>query len=337
MNTYDMTCPKCGATMNLNTEEEKLHCPYCNHEIMVELEDTPDEIREKEYAKSYGYHSGKYKAESESRIQRKKEARKSTKVFIITWIILILGPLFLFCLLGGAVVFLTEASRPEINPFDYIEVSFSGTDGYGELIITELVNEEIAVDEISFDVSRDDGLSVGEKVRITASSTEYRLKEEVRIYTVEGLDEYIKSLDNLTQEEMDVIHVNAENEYGSRIAELKENNLLISYKPVKMFLITDEKQANALYDVYEFNVSTISGEQTYYAVVEFRSIMLQKTEPLTIRCSWTDFSGDGYCLNEDGWNYSERVYFYGYSSLDEVRTYVTSEMESGMVLKERDL
>lgn len=336
MNTYDMTCPKCGATMNLNTEEEKLHCPYCNHEIMVELEDTPDEIREKEYAKSYGYHSGKYKAEKEYGIKRKKESRKSTKIALVV-IFMLIAVLCLPCILGALGIFIAQASRPEINPFEYIEVSFSGTDGYGELIITELVNEEIAVDEISFDVSRDDGLSVGDKVRITASSVEYKLKEDVRIYTVEGLDEYIKSLDNLTQEEMDVIHVNAENEYGSRIAELKENNLLISYKPVKMFLITDEKQANALYDVYEFNVSTISGEQTYYAVVEFRSIMLQKTEPLTIRCSWTDFSGDGYCLNEDGWNYSERVYFYGYSSLDEVRTYVTSEMESGMVLKERDL
>jgi DNA-directed RNA polymerase subunit RPC12/RpoP len=77
MITYDMTCPKCGATMKLNEKDERLRCPYCNHEIMVELEDTPEEIREKEYAKSYGYLDDeryvKAYIESKSRTKSRKQ------------------------------------------------------------------------------------------------------------------------------------------------------------------------------------------------------------------------------------------------------------------------
>ncbi|MBE5866520.1 MAG: hypothetical protein E7292_09985 [Lachnospiraceae bacterium] len=329
MNTYDMTCPKCGATMKLNEKDERLRCPYCNHEIMVELEDTPDEIREKEYAKSYGYHSGKYKAEKEYGIKRKKESKKS--VGIVIWVVVIL--LFMLCLpciLGALGIFVAKASRPEINPFEYIEVSFVGTDGRGELVITELVNEEIAVDAIRFEASQEGGLSVGDKVRITASSIDYELEEEVKIYTVEGLEEYIKNLDTLSQEELDVIHSYAENELGYRISSLKEAVANISYKPVKLFLITDEKSDNVLYDVYEFNISTESENATYYTVVSFQSAMIQKTEPITMDYWWSETAGK-YNRLESG------VRYYGYDSIDEVRTYVTSEMESGMRLKELDL
>ena len=329
MNTYDMTCPKCGATMKLNEKDERLRCPYCNHEIMVELEDTPEEIREKEYAKSYGYHSGKYKAEKEYGIKRKKESKKS--VGIVIWVVVIL--LFMLCLpciLGTLGIFVAQASRPEINPFEYIEVSFVGTDGRGELVITELVNEEIAVDAIRFEASQEGGLSVGDKVRITASSSDYELEEEVKIYTVEGLDEYIKNLDNLSQEELNLIHSYAENELGYRISSLKEAVANISYKPVKLFLITDEKSDNVLYDIYEFNISTESENATYYMAVSFQSAIIQKTDPLTMDYWWPETAGK-YNRLESGLSY------YGYDSIDEVRTYVTSEMESGMSLKELDL
>lgn len=324
-----MTCPKCGATMNLNTKDEKLCCPYCNHTIMVDLEDTPDEIREKEYAKSYGYHTGKYKAEKEYGIQKKKESRKSVKIVIMV-VLIILVMLCLPCILGIFSVFALQPERPEVNPFDYIEVSFAGTDGRGELIITELVNEEIAVDAIRFEASQEDDLSVGDKVRITASSAEYELVEDVKIYTVEGLEEYLKDLESLTSEEIEVIHANAESEMNYQIKRLEEDGAAVSYKPIKMFLITDEKNSNVLFDVYEFTISTESDGATYYAMVSFESVIIQDTDPVTIDYWWPEVPGNQHKL--ENW-----VYYYGYDSIDEICAYVTSEMESGMCLKELDL
>ncbi len=329
MNTYDMTCPKCGATMNLNKEDEKLRCPYCNHEVMVELEDTPDEIREKEYAKSYGYHTGKYKAEKEYGIQRKKETKKSVRIVILV-ILLILFLLCLPCILGIVAIFAFQPERPEINPFDYIEVSFEGTDGRGEVVITELVNEEVAVDDIRYEVSEEGGLSVGDKVRITASSIDYELEEDVKLYTVEGLDEYIKDLDSLSEEELNVIHACAENEMDYRINSLEEAGAKVTYRPVKLFLITDEKSDNVLYDVYEFSISTEAESVITYMVVSFDSAIIQKTEPLTLDYWWPGLYGE-YNRLESG------LHYYGYASMDDIRAGVISDMESGMSLKELDL
>lgn len=330
MNTYDMTCPKCGATMKLNAKDERLRCSYCNHEVMVDLEDTPEEIREKEYAKSYGYHTGKYKAEKEYGIQQKKEKQKSVGIVTLVVVILI-ALLCLPCILGMAAIFAVQPERPEINPFDYIEISFVGTDGRGEVVITELVKEEIAVDAIRYEVSQEDGLSVGDKIRITASSAEYKLVEDVKIYTVEGLEEYLKDLESLSQEEIDVIHTYAETELEYRLRQINEEGaVMLSYKPVKMFLITDEKYANALYDVYEFNISTASGDITYYTVASFGNVIIQNTEPITIDCRWAGIPGNQNRL-ECG------VYYYGYNSIDEACNYVISEMESGMSLKELDI
>jgi len=329
MKTYDMTCPGCGATMTLNTEDEKLCCPYCNHEIMVELEDTPEEIREKEYAKSYGYHKGKYKAEKELGLQKKKKSRKTGLIVAVVCIILI-GLLFLPCFLGISAIFVAQSSRTEINPFDYIEVSFSGIDGEGELIIEELVNEDIAVEDIRFEASQERDLSVGDKVRITASSTEYKLKENVKLYTVDNLEEYLKKLNKLSKDEIKTIHTTSENQLNRRINDLRTNKVLKSYKPVKMFLITDGKRANVLYDVYEFKLKGEKGTETGYAVVSYETTRIQKTEPLTLSYFWSETPGGSIYLKNG-------VYFYGFNSMKEVRSHVTSEMKSGMSLKSKTL
>ena len=329
MKTYDMICPGCGATMTLNKEDEKLSCPYCNHEIMVELEDTPEEIREKEYAKSYGYHKGKYKAEKEFGLQKKKKARKSGLIVAIVCIIVI-ALLFLPCFLGISAIFVDQSTKTEINPFDYIKVSFSGIDGDGELVIEELINEDIAVEDIRFEASQERDLSVGDKVRITASSTEYKLKENVKLYTVDNLEEYLKNLNKLSNDEIKAIHTTAENELSSRIKDLKKNKVLKSYKPVKLFLITDGKRSNILYDVYQFKLKGEKGLETAYAVVSFDTTRIQKTEPITLSYYWSKTPSESIYLKNG-------VYFYGFSSLKEVRAHVTSEMRSGMRLKNKTL
>lgn len=329
MKTYDMTCPKCGATMNLNTEEEKLCCPYCNHTVLIELEDTTDEIRDKEFAKSYGYHKGKYTAQKEFTAQKTKQSKTVVKALIIVGIISI-SLLILPCILGifgFSAMFSSYSDRPSINPFDYIEVSFSGVDGSGRLTVTELVNEDIDVNDITFDVATYYSLSNGDKVRITASSINYKLEEDVKVYTVEGLDEYLKNLDSLTDEEISVIHENSENQFKKTIEDLKKNNVYVSHKPFKLLLITDAKRSNTLYDVYEFTIATDSGTVKYYTPVEYDSVVMQNSTPLTMKYYWVNTRGS-YNLIKKG------VYFRGYSSFDEVYAYVKSQIESGMTLKE---
>ncbi len=339
MKTYDTTCPKCGATMNLIAQQEKLCCPYCNHTVLIDLEDTPKDIHDKEFAKSYGYHKGKYKAESEYGVQKASAKTAKIVVIVIVTVFLAVGIIsaaltclpvvFSFSAISSAI-----ANRPEINPFDYIEVSFTGTDGQGTLVITELVNEEIAVDAIEFEASEEYDLSVGDKVRITASSIDYKLTETVKIYTVENLVEYLKNLDNLSEDEIAVIHKNAEENLEYRLSKLEEDKAVYSYKPVGMMLATDEKNSNILLYIYKFTIATESGDRIIYAPVDFRNVIFQQTDPLTMRVRQAGVPGNQFRLQGA---IGEGLYFYGFETLDDVRSYVMSEMKSGMTLKELDL
>lgn len=336
MKTYDTTCPKCGATMNLNQREEKLCCLYCNHTVLIDLEDTPKDIHDKEYAKSYGYHKGKFKAESEY-ANRKNNSNKTTKIIVIVFVAIFIFSSLLITLpmaCSFSTIFSAVAARPTINPFDYIEVSFTGTDGEGRLVITDLVNEEVAVDAIEFEASEEYDLSNGDKVRITASAVDYKLTETVKIYTVENLSEYVKNLDKLSKEEIAVIHKNAEENLEYRLSKLEEDKAVYSYKPVKMFLATDEKYSNILLYVYEFSIATESGDRIIYAPVDFRNVIFQQTDPLTMRVRQAGVPGNQFRLQGA---IGDGLYFYGYETLDDVRSYLMSEMKSGMTLKEREL
>lgn len=35
----DLTCPKCGGTMEQDTAHKTLHCPYCGHEVILHQTD----------------------------------------------------------------------------------------------------------------------------------------------------------------------------------------------------------------------------------------------------------------------------------------------------------
>lgn len=339
MKTYDTTCPKCGATMNLIAQQEKLCCPYCNHTVLIDLEDTPKDIHDKEFAKSYGYHKGKFKAESEYGVQKANKNKAKIIVIIVVSVFLLTGliSVAVSCLpivFGFSAISSSIASRTEVNPFDYIEVSFTGTDGDGRLVITELVNEEIAVDAIEFEASQEYDLSIGDKVRITASSIDYKLTETAKVYTVENLVEYLKDIKSLSKEEIAAIRQNTEEHLDYRISKLEEDNAVYSYKSVGMLLATDDKNKNILLDIYEFTISTESGDRIIYAPVDLRNVIIQQTEPLTIRYSRAGVPGNQFRLQGA---IGEGLYFYGFETLDDVRSYVMSEMDSGMTLKDIEM
>ena len=73
MRLIDMTCSKCGATMKADLDKGKVSCEYCGHLMLIEQEDSIEEIREKAQAKSYGYHKGRLRAEAEAENRAKKK------------------------------------------------------------------------------------------------------------------------------------------------------------------------------------------------------------------------------------------------------------------------
>ncbi len=326
MRIIDMTCAKCGATMKPDLDNERAICEYCGHQVLIEQEDTLEEIRDKAQAEAYGYHRGRLRAEAEAEVfRRKKKSRKGQKAIISMSIFVAIAVVVFisFCI--------TEVSKPQVNPFDCIEVSFQGNDGDGEVVLeVKNVTEGIDANRIEFDISKEDYLVQGETISIRASSEDYRLTEKNRTYIVEGLDEYLKDLENISQEVLEIIHIKAESVLELNLESSRNVGVLLDIKPVKLFLVTDGKQTNRLYDVFEAHFSTYTGEQTYYVMAYFDDVIVRNGEQISIDMSYGMYGG--HLTGVEG-----ALYIMAYDSIEEIRADILTTQDSMMELKELDL
>lgn len=322
MKTIDLTCPKCGATMKPDRYAGKALCEYCGYQMLIEKEDTLEEIRAKEQAKSYGYHRGRLRAEAEA---KEADRRKTGPLKIY---LLIFGVIALLLVFVNAVNYL---SMPQINPFDYIEVSFVGTDGDGEVKL-EVKGAIDCIDAnfIDFEISKEDYLFQGETITVEAASEKYRLSEQSKSFIVEGLDEYLKDLEDIPQEALELIHLKAEARLELNLDSSKESGHFIDMKPVKLFLLTDGKQTNSLYDAFEVHFSTNDGEKTFYVLVGFDDVIVRNGAQVSIDMSYGMYCG--HLTQVQGW-----LWITAYNSLEEIRAELLTGQDSYMELKELDL
>ena len=68
---------------------------------------------------------------------------------------------------------------------------------------------------------------------------------------------------------------------------------------MKLFLTTDGKQTNQLYDVFEAHFMTNDGEKTYYVLARFEDVVVRDGEQVSI-----DMSGGmyiGHLTQVQGW------------------------------------
>lgn len=321
----DMTCPKCGGTMSFDRAKGIVSCAYCGYQMITEKEETLAEIEAKAQSKSYGYHKGKLRAEAEAKAyEQSRKPKKKLSGGLIAFLV-IAGIALLGVLTNGA----QELAKPLVSPFDLIEVSFEGRDGEGEIVITQLVTEYDS-NYIDYEVSKSRNLIQGELITITAESQQYRLAESSKTYEVQGLEEYLKDLDGIPQEALELIHVRAESVLDLNIDDTKRVGYFQEMKPVKLYLLTDGARSNVLYDVFEIRFITDSGEQTYYVLACFDQVLVRQGKQVSIDMSYGMYFGGLTQVQGATW-------IMAYDSLEEVRASILTSLESDMELKELDL
>lgn len=322
MKNIDMTCPKCGAPLKPDRRKGEAVCEYCGYHLLIEKEETVEEIQAKAQAKSYGYHKGKLRAEEEAK-EAKKEKHQRIRIGGIVF-----GVVALLIMIPA---FAGELLKPRINPFDYIHVSFQGKDGEGEIVL-EIVNvsEKVDINRVDFDISKDDWLLEGETITIQASSDDYRLSERTKAYIVEGLDEYLKDLENLPKEAIEFIHAQSETALKLNLEDSKATGAFVEMRPVKLFLATDGKQANVLYDVFEARFKTNDGEVTYYVAAAFDEVVVTNKEQGTLSMSYGMYMG--HISQVQGW-----LHIMAYDSVEQIRIELLNDYGGSMEIKELDL
>lgn len=298
MKMIDLTCPKCSATLKVDADKTKAVCEYCGHQALIEQE-----------------------AEAKETATKKQKVRSIKTKFIVAAVVALL------ILLLAA---FEQLSKPQINPFDCIEVTFQGTDGEGEVVLETKSAGEIDANYIDFVISKKNYLLQGETITVTATSDRYLLTEKERIYTVEGLDEYLTDLEGIPTEALEMIHLRAESALELNLESSKEAGFFLDMKPVKLFLATDGKQTNSLYDVFEVRFTTVDGEKTFYVMAVFSNVVVRDGEQVSINMSSGVYRGN--LTQVQGW-----LYIMAYNSLEEIKADLLTSQESQMELKELDL
>lgn len=310
----DLTCPKCGGNMEVDKENHSIHCPYCGHEVILEKSDS-ESIEEKSYARQKGI----LRANQENQTVKKK---RKAKIAVITSGVIVL------IILLSVVYYLLQ---PKIDPFKYIDVSFSGKsgDGSAEIVYKNDEAEDIELNNITYRISPNNYLSNGDTVTVTAESSDYMLSASSKKYTVSDLYSFLTELDSVSEKAEQVIHNKSRLTVDMDIG----NTGYLSVAPYKMYLTIDGNRGNTLYDIYKVEYKNNDNSTAVrFVVVYYKNIIIFDTDEPSMSYEGTMYSGQIIRTLDKGYN----GFMTGYKSIDDVKADILSHQSSAVKLQERD-
>ena len=303
--TKSLKCPQCGAMMEIIEDEQKIVCPHCGYTEVYEIEPSAEERAEDLQKMSYGYTSGRLQAEEDFKnAQRKKTRRRKALIWAAVIAFAVLS-----CVIGYREELAKELAKPKIDPFDYVDVTFTGREGSPHVNIEKhgTADEGISLSNIRYSCETDtDGLRNGDTVTVKAECTEYRLTQDSRDYTVEGLDRCLRSAEDIDADVLSAIRT-ATQEYMERDL-VYDTNMLSSAvlhvegyeaEPAAVYAACDgERLKNYVIDIWKLHMHRGEYEADRYYAVVYRDVYLLNDGPFTI--VWSSQLDRGNTVNAIG-------------------------------------
>ena len=169
--------------MDLSTDGEKAVCPYCGHEMLIDMDDSAQQEYERRIAMA--------RAEEDIKdLQRNRQRKRRLKGWLIAFCVIV-GICLINVAIPGSPIH--ELAFPRTtDPFTAVSVKFSGMSGEGraELQISDRNAEYI--DTARFEVTPDTSLSNGDAVTVKAQAPlGWRFDPSEKQFTVEGLTAWV--------------------------------------------------------------------------------------------------------------------------------------------------
>ena len=326
----DLTCPSCGAEMQISKDQKMAVCPYCRKKIYFSMENGKLTAKEAE-ERSYGETRGRLRAEAEAeeKQENRRDLRKLRKRVINIGSAAVI--------IGGC-VFANQVRKAKLDPFPYVSVSFSGKDGEGQATLQQgSFPEKINGNRISYSVEPKEKLSNGDTVTVQAKSDEYRLNKKIQKYTVTGLESYLSSLDSLDSAALQPLHEISltairQNYFPTSMSGTHRNEEL-SAKPVKLILLSKDK-TNVLSDIFEISYHGQSGKtHTVYQVARYKNVLVREGDSVSFDYDNVITPGQSIYLGDNVMNDDMST---GYNSLAEAEAEAKKTDEGGMTVTERE-
>ena len=243
--------------MELSADGEKAVCPYCGHEMLIDMDDSAQEEYERRIALA--------RAEEDIKDLRvKRQRRRRLKGMLIAFGV-IAGMFLIYLAIPGSPIH--ELAFPRTaDPFTSVNVKFSGMSGEGRAEVQVSDRNAEYADEAKFEVTPDTGLSNGDAVTVKAQAPlGWRFDPSEKQFTVEGLTAWVTSTEQLSGDNLKKIHANTERLIREDWEEIVSSSLAqdMTYAPYRMYLfVSDENTSydrNVLYDTYEVKVTREDG------------------------------------------------------------------------------
>ncbi len=318
---YDLVCDQCGGMMTYNESRTEMHCEYCGNIVII-----PDKEQEEKIA--YAKRKAEIDAEHRYYEQRKRKERRHLNVSKLIALLVVLS-IISIPFLCAAVPYIF---RPTINPFDYIEVSFSGIDGEGvaEVELTKSDRKIDNLEDLCITVSKTYGLSENEIITITTSPWESPCwhSKNVQEYTVTGLELFLSDLDDIDENAEKLIHQKSEQLIKTAIDDKPQ---ITNLSHEKFYLLSDSNKNNLLYDVYSATWELVEGnDKTIYLVAYYTDIIVHGGDNATFSYDECMYTGD--ILTEGSFQNGAVTAF---ESLDDIELDLNTNRNPDMKLTEK--
>lgn len=311
MKLVEMKCNNCGSSLKFKDNVKEVTCEYCG--THYKLED--------DYDKGYKFEKGRIAARNE------KEGFVNNKKSVITVFVV---AAFIIFLAGIIILNVATEMQEEIDPFEYIEIMYSGTSGSGRAYPEIILNDKgINKNNLFITLSKENNLTENETITVNVSSYSYKLLENRKEFTVSGLDTYLTDLDNISKKDLKVIHEKTKEINDRNLSTFTLKNYISSRKFVKLLLLTDGKNSNTLYDVEKVVFDFNGDKKTIYLVVYYNNIIIRDSEDTSINYRSAMYTGNIISLPHGA--------ITAYESIKSIKTNIKMKEEKEMKLLERDL
>ena len=240
-------------------------------------------------------------------------------------------------------------AKPAFDPFDYMEVSYSGIAPYGTISIS---SASTPIGTVNYSASSSSGLRNGDVITVTAyNSTDgdleyladdcgYQLTGDTIDFTLDGFDEYLSSISDIPDDTVAMLEEQAINTfYAEEYCNWDVGSVVNSISLDGMYLLTMRENSNA-YDSYNklfvilavnSSNSTVSDVEYYY-YVGYSNIVLLNDGTVSLNVSnyqvpygdwfFGDLYGNAFVVENDD------HYYVGYQNLDD---FYAHEIQNNLV------
>lgn len=239
------------------------------------------------------------------------------------------------------------------DPFDGIDITFEGISGNGKAILTGNSTSVVA-QELTYSLDVDNHLTNGDMVTVSATNygsdptryciENYGLKPTsfTKEYQVEGLDEYVTSLSEITDESLSQMQQQATDVLSAYTAKSwdKDEEVFQGADYMGAYLLTTKdaeayRDKNCLYLVYRVKIehSYEHSDTTYHNVdemywyVAYKDLLIGAEGTVTVDVLSYDTPSNQVKFYPDP-DYRYYWWYYGYATMDELfNDVVTANLE----------